>query len=97
MFYQYLFGSLQKQKSRGIQLNIYVSSLINFTKLSSLLTTFVNTQETFQPGLNVVVRVIWHRDVGHVKSMLKIRIVCQRWNLQRRTLSDQRCLFQHWY
>ena len=58
MFYQYLFGSLQKQKSRGIQLNIYVFSLINFTKLSSLLTTFVNTQETFQPGLNVAVRVI---------------------------------------
>ena len=34
-------------------------NLINFTKLHSLLATFVNTQETFQCGLNIVVRVIW--------------------------------------
>ena len=38
--------------------------LINFRKLCSLSATFVNTQETFQRSLNVVVRVIWHRDVG---------------------------------
>ena len=64
MFYQYLFESLGKQQLRGILLNIYVFNLINYTKLCSLLATFVNTQETFQRGLNVVVRVIWRRDVG---------------------------------
>ena len=61
LFYQYLFVSLQKQQLRGILLNIYVFNLINFTKLCSLLTTFVSTQETFQRGLTVT--VMWYRDV----------------------------------
>ena len=63
LFHQYLFESLRKQQLRGILLNIYVFNLINFTKLCSLLATFFNTQETFQRYLNVVVRVIWRRDV----------------------------------
>ena len=33
LFYQYLFESLQKQQLRGILLNMYAFSLINFTKL----------------------------------------------------------------
>ena len=64
MLYQYLFESLRKLESRGILLNIYIFNLINFTKLCSLLATFANTQEIFQRGFNVVVRVIWHCDVG---------------------------------
>ena len=40
-------------------------NLINFAKLCSLLATFVNTQETFQRCLKVVVKVIWRRDVGN--------------------------------
>ena len=33
-----------------------------------------------------------------VKSALKQRCVCcQCWNLQRWAMSNQRCLFQHWY
>ena len=63
LFHQYLFESLRKQQLRGILLNVYVFNLINFTKLCSLLATFFNTQETFQRYLNVVVRVIWRRDV----------------------------------
>ena len=63
LFHQYLFESLRKQQLRGILLNIYVFNLINFTKLCSLSATFFNTQETFQRYLNVVVRVIWRRDV----------------------------------
>ena len=43
--------------------NIYVFDLINFTKLCGLLATFVNTKETFQRGLNVVVRLICRRDI----------------------------------
>ena len=58
LFYLYLFESLRKQQLRGILLNIYVFNLKNFTKLCSLLATFVNTQETFQCNLNVVVRLI---------------------------------------
>ena len=63
LFYQYLFESLPKQQLRGILLNIYVFNLINFTRLCSLLASFINTQETFQCSLNVVIRVIWRRDV----------------------------------
>ena len=63
LLYQYLFVSLQKQQLRGILLNIYVFNLTNSTKLCSLLTTFVNTQETFQRGLTVVT-VMWRHDVG---------------------------------
>ena len=55
LFYQYFFESLRKQQLRGILLNIYVFNLIHFTKLCSLFAIFVNTQETFQRGLNVVV------------------------------------------
>ena len=43
---------------------MYVFNLINRTKLCSLLATFFNTQQIFQSWLNVVVRVIWRRDVG---------------------------------
>ena len=32
----------------------------------------------------------------NVKSTLKQRCVCQRWNLQRRTTLKQRCVFQRW-
>ena len=42
-------------------------NLINFSKLCSLLAKFVNTQETFQCGLDVVVRVTWRRDIGQCK------------------------------
>ena len=63
LFYQYLFESLRKQQLRGILLNICVFNFMDFTKLCSFLVTFANTQETFQCGLNVVVRVIWLRDV----------------------------------
>ena len=63
LFYQYLFESLPKQQLRGILQNIYVFNLINFTRLCSLLVSFINTQETFQCGLNVVVRLIWRRNV----------------------------------
>ena len=71
MFYQYLLESLQKQQLRIILLNIYVFSLINFTKLCSLLATFVDTQEDFQRGLNVVARVIWRHDVGKCQINLE--------------------------
>ena len=64
LFHQYLFESLQKQQLRVILLNIYVFNLINFTKLCSLLATFVNTQETFQRCFNVVVRMRWRRNDG---------------------------------
>ena len=43
---------------------MYVSNLINFTKLCRLLETFFNTQKIFQRCLNVVVRAIWLRSVG---------------------------------
>ena len=33
----------------------------------------------------------------NVKSTLKQRCVCQRWNLQHWTTSNQRCLFQCWF
>ena len=62
--YQCLFESLRKQQLRGILPNIYVFNLISFTKLLSLSATSFNAQETFQRGLNVVVRVISRRDVG---------------------------------
>ena len=68
LFYQYLFESIRKQQLRGILLNMYVFNLINFTKLRSFLAIFVSTQETFQCGLSVVVRVIWLRDVGQCQS-----------------------------
>ena len=64
LFYQYLFESLRKQQSRGILLNMYVFNLI---KLCRLLATFFNTQKTFQRWFNVVVRVIWLRDVGQYR------------------------------
>ena len=64
LFYEYLSESLRKQQLRGILLNIYVFNLINFTKLCSLLATFVNTQETFQRCFNVVVRMRWRRNDG---------------------------------
>ena len=64
MLYQYLFEYLWKQQLRGILVNMYVFHLMNFTKLCTLLATFVYTQETFQRGLNVVARVIWRCDVG---------------------------------
>ena len=67
-----------KEQLKCILLNIYVFNLINFTKLYSLLATFVNTQETFQCGLNVVVRVIFRREVEQVKSTLKQRCPCER-------------------
>ena len=67
-----------KEQLKGILLNIYVFNLINFTKLYSLLATSVNTQETFQCGLNVVVRVIFRREVEQVKSTLKQRCPCER-------------------
>ena len=70
LFYQHLFESLRKQKLRGILLNIHVFNLINFKKLLILFAIFVNTQETFQHCLNVVVRLIWRRDVG--ESQIKV-------------------------
>ena len=92
--YQYLFESLGNQQLGDILLNIYVFYLINFTKLCSLLATFVNTQETF----NVVSTLLlgWYDVVtsDNVKSTLKQRCVCQRSNLQRWTTSNQHCLFQ---
>ena len=52
-FFIYLFfnrnlESLWKEQLKGILLNIYVFNWISFTKLYSLLATFVNTQETFE-------------------------------------------------
>ena len=64
LFYQYFLESLQKQQLRDILLNIHVFNLINFTKLYSLLATFVNTLEKFQRGINTIVRVIWRHDTG---------------------------------
>ena len=62
--YQYFFESLRKQQLRGILLNMYVFNLINFSKLCSHLeTVIISSQQTFQCCLNVVVRVIWRRDV----------------------------------
>ena len=68
LFYQYLFESIRKQQLRGILLNMYVFILINFTKLRRFLAIFLSTQETFQCGLSVVVRVIWLRDVRQCQS-----------------------------
>ena len=82
LFHQYLFESLRKLQLRNILLNIYVFNLIKFTKLCSLLVTFVNNQKNFQCCLNVAVRVICHRDVGQCQinvqttlymSMLKFK------------------------
>ena len=72
LIYQDLLESLRKQQLRGVLLNIYVFNLINFTKLCSLLATFVNTQETFQRGLNVVVRGDMASRSGTMSN--------QRWN-----------------
>ena len=63
LFDQYLLENLWKQQLRGILLNAYIFNLINFMKLLSLLVKFNNTQETFQHYLNIVVRVIWHRNI----------------------------------
>ena len=79
MFHQYLLKRLRKQQWRDILLNMYFFDLINLTKLFSYLATFVNTQETFQQCLDVIVRMT--SDI--VKSTLKQHCVCQCWNLQR--------------
>ena len=97
LFYQYLFESLQKQQLRSIVLNIHVFNLINFTKLCSLLVTFLNTQQTFQRCHNVVVEWYDVTTSNIVKPTFNQRFVCQRWNLQRWTTSNQLCLCQRWY
>ena len=74
MFYQYLFETLRKQQLRGILLNTYVFNLINFTKLFSLLVIFVNIQETFQHGLNILVSVIWRRDIRQYQIKVEISL-----------------------
>ena len=72
-------------------LNIYIFNLINFTKLCSLLATFVNTQETFQRCLNVAVRVIWHRDVG--QCQINVEKTLRMSTLKRTTLSNVKSTF----
>ena len=84
ILYQYLLESLRKQQLRGILLNIYVFNFINFTKLCSLLATFGKTKETFQRCLNVVVRVIWRRDVGQCQiNVFNIEI----YNVEQRQIN----------
>ena len=84
LFYEYLSESLRKQQLRGILLNIYVFNFINFTKLCSLLATFGKTKETFQRCLNVVVRVIWRRDVGQCQiNVFNIEI----YNVEQRQIN----------
>ena len=61
-------------ESSKILLNIYVFNLINFTKLCSLLATFVNTQETFQGDINFAVRVIRRRDVGQCQINVETKL-----------------------
>ena len=51
---------------------MYVFNLITFTKLCSLLTTFFNTQQTFQHCLNIIVRVIWHHNVKQCQINVEI-------------------------
>ena len=86
MFYQYLLESLQKQQLRIILLNIYVFSLINFTKLCSLLATFVDTQEDFQRGLGDMTSRRWKmsnqpwNNVVYVYFNVNINNVRQRQN-----------------
>ena len=86
LFHQYLFESLRKQQLRNILLNIYVFNLIKFTKLCSLLVTFVNTQKTFQCCLNVAVRVICHRDVG--QCQINVETTLYMWMLKFTPLNN---------
>ena len=58
----------------------------HFTKLCSLLPTFVNTQETFQRCLNVVVRLIWRRDVGQFQINVETTLCMS--TLKFKTLSN---------
>ena len=73
---------------KGILQNMYDFNLINFTKLWSLFATFFNTQQHF----NVVSMLLlgWYNveTLDNVKSTLKQRCVCQRWNLKRWTMSN---------
>ena len=45
-----------------------------FDKLCSLFITFVDTQETFQGSLNVVVRAIWHLHVEQCQINVEITL-----------------------
>ena len=72
LFFQYLLKSLRKQQLRGILLNMCAFNLINFAKLYS----------------NVVVRVIWRREVVRSQKTVKQRCVCQHWNLLRWATSN---------
>ena len=63
-FFANLFESLGKQQLRGIRLNICVSNLINFTKLSSNISNIRQYTENLSKWSHIAVRVMWRRDVG---------------------------------
>ena len=65
-FFFFLSIPFQKLIKAAIKRHSATCICFQFDKLYKImfLATFVNTQETFQRGLNVVVRVIWRRDVG---------------------------------
>ena len=61
---------------------MYVFYLINFLKLCCLLATFFNTQLTFQRCLNVVVRVIWRRDVEQSQINVETTLCMSTWKFK---------------
>ena len=87
MFYQYLFESFQKEQLRSILLNIYIYifNLINLN--NALLETFINNQETFQRGPNVVFGVIWRCDVGQSQINIERTMKFTTFNNIKSTLS----------
>ena len=48
--------------------------IIYFSKLCSLLATFINAQEIFQRDLNLVVRVIWRGNVNQCQINVEITL-----------------------
>ena len=65
------FQKLRKAAIKRYSDKYIVFNLINFIKLCSLLATFVNTQETFQRGLSVVIMDIWRREVGQCQIIVE--------------------------
>ena len=99
-FFANLFESLGKQQLRGILLNICVSNLINFTKLSSNISNIRQYTENLSKWSHIAVRVMWRRDVGQcqinaVYFSVDIISVRQRRVSLRWSMPKQRCELDH--
>ena len=58
----------------SIENGLYYLFIIYFSKLCSLLATFINAQEIFQRDLNLVVRVIWRGNVNQCQINVEITL-----------------------